>query len=183
MHDVTPWSRMRSEAYSLVARNPRSNRMLVEAAGLANGQSVLDIGCGPGAAIRRAAPHVSRCVGVDRSPAMVRIARRRSTKHDNVFYTTAQAEALPFNDDEFDVVWTIHTYHHWEAPASGLAEAKRVLRPDGRFLIVETNTKGSHGMTRPAAEHLETRLRLHGFVDTEVARHGRELVITAVASW
>jgi ubiquinone/menaquinone biosynthesis C-methylase UbiE len=157
--------------------------MVLNVAGLSAGQSVLDIGCGPGAAVRRAAPHVSRSVGVDRSPAMVRIAKRRSTKHENVFYSTAQAEALPFGDDEFDVIWTIHTYHHWEAPASGLAEAKRVLRPEGRFIIVETNTNGSHGMTRQAAEHLETRLRLHGFAETEITRHGRELVVTAVAGW
>jgi ubiquinone/menaquinone biosynthesis C-methylase UbiE len=169
--------------YALFVRNPRSSRLLSDLISPSAGHSVLDIGCGPGAAVRTFAPHVWRAVGVDRSPAMVRIASRRSRKFPNVSFTAAPAEALPFSDDEFDVVWTIQAYHHWEAPASGLAEAQRVLRPEGSFLIIETKTSGSHGLSRAAAEHLLTRLELANFVDTAIDEYQRHIVVRGVAGW
>lgn len=183
MVDVKPWSRLRSEAYSLVSRNPRSSRLVLEVMNLGANDACLDIGCGPGAAVRMAAPNVARAVGTDRSTAMVRIAARRSVKHNNASFMVAPAEALPFGDDEFDVAWSIHAYHHWEAPASGLAEAARVLRPGGKLFIAETETRGSHGLSYGAAEHLAMRLGLHGFVECDITRRGRELIVCGEAGW
>ena len=180
MADEAPWSRLRSEAYALIGRNPRSNRRIVSIAALASGHSVLDIGCGPGAAVRAAAGSVERAVGVDRSEAMVEIARRRSRKFPNVEYAVGDAEHLPFPDGSFDRVWTIHSFHHWEDRRRGLLESHRVLRPRGRLLIIESETKGSHGLDRTQASRLADELREVGFADATVSKPQRHLVVTGL---
>ena len=50
MGDEQEWPKFKSKVYSLVYRNPKSNRLLVEIAELAPDDRVLDIGCGPGVA-------------------------------------------------------------------------------------------------------------------------------------
>ncbi|NNF63546.1 MAG: class I SAM-dependent methyltransferase [Acidimicrobiia bacterium] len=182
MADETPWSRLKSELYSLVGRNPKSNRRVVKFADLDGHHAVLDIGCGPGAAVRNAAPHVTRAVGVDRSEAMIDIARRRSDGIDNVELMVGGAELLPFPDASFDRVWTIHAFHHWDEQDKGMAEALRVLRPDGRFMVVESETNGTHGLSRDGAKELVKRLEAIGFASGEISKHGGQLVVTGTAA-
>ncbi|MFQ5968535.1 MAG: class I SAM-dependent methyltransferase [Acidimicrobiia bacterium] len=181
MAEASPWSRIQAELYALFGRNPRSNRLVVELAEPAPDHVTLDVGCGPGAAVRAAAPLVRRAVGVDNSAAMVRIAARRSGDMTNVEYQVGSAEALPFAAATFDRVWTVHAFHHWSEQSAGIAEALRVLRPDGRFLVVEHHSRRSHGLTTPEAEALTERLIGAGFSDARVERHRKELVITAHA--
>ncbi len=178
--DESPWSRLRSEIYAFFGRNPRSNRDLPSTADLGESQVVLDIGCGPGAAVRAAAPFVSRAVGTDRSTAMVEIAKRRSRDVANVEFAVGGAEQLPFPDETFDRVWTIHSFHHWEDKTRGMGEALRVLRPGGRLLIVESETKGSHGFDRAEAEEVAAELRAIGFDEAAVSKPHRQLVVTGV---
>jgi ubiquinone/menaquinone biosynthesis C-methylase UbiE len=179
--DNSPWSRVKSEVYALIGRNPKSNRVIASVADLDPDHVVLDIGCGPGAAVRAVAGTVERVVGVDRSGPMIEIARRRSREVPNVEFAVGAAEALPFPDASFDRVWTIHSFHHWEDPARGIDEVLRVLRPGGRFLIVESESRGSHGLDRRRAEELAERLRGAGFGDPAVSKPGRQLVVTGSA--
>jgi ubiquinone/menaquinone biosynthesis C-methylase UbiE len=180
MADTSPWSRIRSEVYALVGRNPKSNRLIASVADLDPSHVVLDIGCGPGAAVRAAASSVAQAVGIDRSAAMVDIARRRSRRFENVEFSLGDAERLPFPDAAFDRVWTIHSYHHWEDRRQGIAECLRVLRPEGRLLIVENDTSGSHGLDRHQASELADELRAVGFDDATVSKPQRQLVVTGV---
>ena len=136
--------------------------------------------CGPGAAVRAAAPSVKRAVGVDRSDAMVEIARRRSEKVPNAEFLTAGAEDLPFDDGEFDRIWTIHAFHHWEHPDQGITECLRVLRPGGRFLIIEDDTKGPHGLDRARASAVVDQLLAAGFAEASVGKPYKQLVVTGV---
>lgn len=181
MADRAPWSTLKSTVYSFFSRNPKSNLAIVDIADFARGDAVLDIGCGPGAAVRAAAPHVARAVGVDRASGMVAIADQRSAGHGNVEFAAGSAENLPFDAGEFEWVWTIRAFHHWEDRAAGMAEAHRVLKPGGRFLIVENETKGKHGLTLAAAEALDEQLKAAGFNSTAVAKHASNIVVTAVA--
>ena len=180
--DESPWSRFKSEIYALLGRNPKSNRLLPSIADLDPSHIVLDIGCGPGAAVRAAATSVARAVGVDRSEPMVEIARRRSRELVNVEFSVAGAEDLPFPDGAFDRVWAIHSFHHWEDQPRGLAETHRVLRPGGRLLIVEDDTNGAHGLDRSRASRLADDLRSMGFADAEVSKPLKQLVVTATRS-
>ena len=180
--DEAPWSKLKAEVYSLFGRNPRSNRLVVRTAGLEAHQVVLDVGCGPGAAVRGAAPSVAQAIGIDRSAAMIDIARRRSSQLDNVAYHVAGAEDLPFDPSSIDLALTIHAFHHWEHPDAGLSQMLRVLRPGGRFLIVESETKGAHGLTRTAADGVAERLEDVGFAAAHVSQHRKHLVITGTAA-
>lgn len=110
---------------------------------------------------------------------MIAIARRRSTEWDNVEYVVAGAEELPFADASFDRVWTIHAFHHWEDRDAGIGECFRVLRPGGRLMIIESETKGGHGLSRDAADSLATDLVDRGFAEAVVSKPHRQLIVTA----
>jgi SAM-dependent methyltransferase len=100
------------------------------------GTSVLELGCGPGHLLRDLIEAGYQAIGVDRSPAMWRRAQRRLRRagYSNTVIA-ADARALPFADRAFDsLVMTfpspvIRDVRLWE-------EAARVLRPDGRFVVV-----------------------------------------------
>lgn len=179
MADEQPWSRVKSELYSFVGRNPRSNKRLVRFARLSPDDHVLDIGCGPGAAVRRAGriAVAGSATGVDASAGMVAIARRRSTGIPNVAFELGAAEALPFADERFTRVWTIHAYHHWNDTGAGLAESLRVLAPGGSLLISETRGSSSHGMSTAEAQRVIDVMNSLGFVDTSAERVFREIVV------
>jgi ubiquinone/menaquinone biosynthesis C-methylase UbiE len=111
---------------------------------------------------------------------MIEIANRRSRRLANAEFAVGGAEQLPFSDSAFDRVWTIHAFHHWEDQTKGIAECLRVLRPHGRLLIVENDTKGSHGFDRTRAMELADELRSVGFADASVTKPHRQLVVTGV---
>ena len=180
MADEQPWSRWRVRLYGLLGRNPKSNRRIVERVGLSPEDHVLDLGCGPGAAVRAAAKVVTdgRAVGVDRSGPMIEMARRRSVKVPNTQFEVGAAEVLPFGDDEFTVVWSIQSFHHWDDHAAGIAEVFRVLAPGGRAVIVERDAK-VHGLTDAAAADLVDRLLEAGFTGARVDKDGKQQIVSA----
>ncbi|MCH8129047.1 MAG: methyltransferase domain-containing protein [Acidobacteria bacterium] len=183
MPDEREWPKVKSTIYSWLWKNPASNSLVVALAHLSSGDRTLDIGCGPGAAVRRAARIVTkgRAVGVDRSQAMVAIARRRAEGLENVEFEVGAVEALPFPDDTFTVVWTVSAFHHWTDPVAGLEEIRRVLTPGGRLIIVEAQTSGEHGLSAAGAEKLRAELLRHGWVQPVMSRHQKEFVVSAHA--
>lgn len=177
--DEHEWTKLKSTIYSWIWRNPRSNRILVDVADLSPDDHTLDVGCGPGVAVRGAAQSVTRAVGVDRSPSMVEIAQRRSAEFPNAEFAVGSAEDLPFPDDTFTVAWTAHSYHHWSDPESGLVECQRVLAPGGRLLIVETKSNGDHGLDLDRALDVSKKLEALGFVDSSVELHSKNYFVGA----
>ena len=181
--DDKPWSGLRARIYSFIFRKPKSNQLIVDLAGLAPTDHTLDIGCGPGAAVRLAAGIVTEgsAAGVDRSEPMIQIARKRSSELDNVEFQVGSAELLPFPDATFTVVWTVHSFHHWEDRSAGISEMRRVLRTGGRALIVEQDEK-KHGLTRAQADRVESDFAEAGFAPVVVDRVDGQVVITGTAS-
>jgi ubiquinone/menaquinone biosynthesis C-methylase UbiE len=168
--------------YPILYRNPRSNRLVVELAALDSEDRVLDIGCGPGAAVRAAAPLVEEAVGADPSDRMLRMARRRSRALPNVRYYQAPAHQLPFADDLFTAVWTVHSMHHWGDEAAGISEVRRVLTSGGKFLVVEQFDPGKPwGVDDAGIQRITSMMRNAGFADVQSAKHrvgrAKEVVI------
>jgi ubiquinone/menaquinone biosynthesis C-methylase UbiE len=178
--DTQPWSRVRAGLYSFFFRAPKTNRLLVDLAGLSATDRVLDIGCGPGAAVRMAAEVARESIGVDRAQPMIDIARRRSKGLDNVRYEVGSAEALPFPDGVFTMVWAAHSFHHWENRRAGLAEAARVLAAEGRLLILEEDGK-KHGLNDEETATVKADMEELGFGDVLSKKVDGQLLISGSA--
>ena len=105
---------------------------LLDAAGVAAGLRVLDLCCGTGVVTAAAADRGARPIGVDFSAAMLAEARRA---HPQLQFDQADAEALPYADESFDVVVANFGVHHLPSPEQAMAEVCRVLAPGGRAAL------------------------------------------------
>jgi ubiquinone/menaquinone biosynthesis C-methylase UbiE len=119
-----------------VVEQRRATRALLA---LKTGEHVLDIGSGPGYLAAEMAAEVGpsgRVCGVDPSESMLAIARRRAA---GVEFAAGNALALPYPDEAFDAAVTTQVYEYVADMPAALAEARRVLRPGGRLLILDTD--------------------------------------------
>jgi ubiquinone/menaquinone biosynthesis C-methylase UbiE len=99
--------------------------------------TVLELGVGTGLNLPFYAD-ATRVVAIDPDPHMLRRARRRAAQAAQpVELVEAGAESLPFEDGAFDTVVVTLTLCTVPDPAAAVAEARRVLTPDGRFLFLE----------------------------------------------
>jgi ubiquinone/menaquinone biosynthesis C-methylase UbiE len=153
--EIERWSGFKSWAFSLVQGNAKRNEELVSFAGIGPGDRVLDIGCGPGAALEAAVTAGADSVsGVDSSSSMVQRAAKRVP---TATVKEGSAEAIPFDDDTFTAVWSIATFHHWADRDAGLKEMFRVLASGGAFYLVEGELKPKkkgHGLTPDSANEI-----------------------------
>jgi SAM-dependent methyltransferase len=103
---------------------------LADLAGIAAGQRVLDVGCGPGALTAELVARVGPAAvsAVDPSESFVEAARARNPGVD---VQQSPAEQLPFEDEAFDAALAQLVVHFMSDPAAGLAEMRRVTRPSG----------------------------------------------------
>lgn len=162
----------------------RSDAVLAgELTGVGDGESVLDIGCGPGSAARRAAERGADVVAIDPSAPMLRMARlltRLRRPPGPIEWLRAGAEAIPLPDDSQDIVWSLACVHHWPDLDAGVAETLRVLKPGGRFLALERRTvpgatgMESHGWTDDQAERFASMLLAAGCRTAEPSTHERD---------
>lgn len=97
------------------------------------GRQVLDAGCGTGRTSARLAAAGADVVGFDVSPEMLSRARERVPAAS--FVLADLAEPLPFGDDSFDLVVASLVIHYLQDWVSPLREVRRVLRPDGAFVL------------------------------------------------
>src|ERR1700712_5994887 len=98
------------------------------------GELFLDIAAGTGTSSVAFAKTGARVVAVDFSPGMIAEGRKR---HPNIEFIEADAEQLPFGDDEFDAVTISFGLRNVNDPKRALSEMYRVLKPGGRLVICE----------------------------------------------
>jgi SAM-dependent methyltransferase len=114
----------------------RAIRRAITFAGIPAGTRILDVGCGTGRWVRRYQNLGFRTMGIDVTPAMLRLARERGTAAP---LTAGEAYRLPFLDAAFDSVSDITVTQH--IPVSlqpqALAEMVRVIRPGGCLILME----------------------------------------------
>ncbi len=175
-------------ALSMAGGRQADAQLAVDTSGLAAGDVALDIGCGPGTAVRRAARLGAHAIGVDPAPVMLRTARLL-TRSKNATYRRGSAEQLPVRGREVHAAWSVATVHHWRDIDEGLREVRRVLVPGGRFVAIERLTHaGSHGLaghgwTEEQAQSFAQYCAANGFVDIRVERgtgaRGPAMVVVA----
>lgn len=143
---------------AMLAGRGKVARLAADLAEISDTDRVVDIGCGPGAAVREAARRGAEVWGVDPAPVMLRIARGFTGRDAGISWLAGTAEGLPLPDGAATVTWSISTVHHWKDLDHGLAEVFRVLVPGGRLLAIErrreagTSGLASHGWTDDQAQ-------------------------------
>jgi SAM-dependent methyltransferase len=95
-------------------------------------QRVLDIGCGVGTFLRMVADRGARPFGLDASEALLDLARERLPTAD---LRLGDMEALPYDDDTFDLVTGFNAFFFANDIAVALREAGRVAKPGGPIVI------------------------------------------------
>jgi len=101
---------------------------------------VLDLGCGGGHACFAVAAHAAEVIAYDLSAQMLEVVRAAALERglNNVTVQQGSAAHLPFADAAFDLVCTRFSAHHWRHLPQALQEAARVLKPGGRFIVIDT---------------------------------------------
>src|SRR5262249_26331129 len=87
-------------ALTMIAGREDDARLAIELSELTKRELVVDIGCGPGAAVRRAARLGAKAVGVDPAPVMLRCARLLTPGRTDISYREGAAEQIPVGDGE-----------------------------------------------------------------------------------
>lgn len=168
-------------------REGRMRERTLDIAGVADGEHVLDVCCGTGTlalAARRRIGASGSVHGVDAAPEMTARAKAKSAQSGlPVTFEVAAAQSLPFPDEMFDVVLCTLGLHHLprEARAGALVEMRRVLKPQGRALIVEfSRGHGFRAALNPIALlHTLKNPRMLDEVTTLMERAGFEHVVTS----
>lgn len=125
---------------------PTEHRYLKEL-GVKPGQTFVDLGCGPGFFAERAAQELldggargGRMIGVDVDEKLIWLARERAKDLSlPLEYLIGAGAEIPLPDDTADVVYARFLFQHLEKPETVIAEMKRVARPGGLVVILDTD--------------------------------------------
>jgi arsenite methyltransferase len=132
----------RLEALYQISDVVRRREIARTALGAAPGERVLDVGCGPGFFCAELLAEVGDSgwvTGVDASPHMLDLARRRCAQHANVAFAQADATSLPLEDASVDAALCVQVLEYVADYGSALAELARVVRAGGRVVIWDTD--------------------------------------------
>ncbi|MEL6461555.1 MAG: class I SAM-dependent methyltransferase [Cyanobacteria bacterium J06621_15] len=101
--------------------------------------TILDVACGTGEFERLLLDKnpTQRITGVDISEKMLDIAKEKCRDYSNVEFHQTSANSLPFANHSFDVVVCANAFHYFEKPLVALSEMKRVVKPNGKLIILD----------------------------------------------
>jgi ubiquinone/menaquinone biosynthesis C-methylase UbiE len=166
------WARFYDVVSCLLSlgRMPAIRKTIVELAGVAPGDKVVDVGCGTGslaiAAKGKAGP-AGEVHGIDAAPEMIEVARRNGANAGvDVGLHVGLIEDMPFPDGQFDLALSSFVLHHLpqNLKRKGFAEVHRVLKPGGSFLAVDLATR-----TNSLIGHIMTALIGHEMMHSDVS--------------
>ncbi|MFC1440883.1 methyltransferase domain-containing protein [Streptacidiphilus sp. N1-10] len=154
-------------------------QLAVETLNVRPGQTVLDLGCGPGtdlAALAEAVTPSGAVFGIDANPGMLERAQARTAELAQVTVQQGDIHALPYADASVDRAHTDRVLQHVADPGRVLAEARRVLRPGGRLVMAEPDWEAlaiDHPdleLSRAYTRHIAERIVRNGALGRQLAR-------------
>ncbi len=136
---------------------------LIDITNLGTGAKVLDLGCGPGNSTRACRDAGAEVTGIDFSQDMIQVAREANP---DIAYKLANLEALPEEDDSYDIVIANYVVHHLPDPSKVFAEVARVLKSGGRFAFAVWGTQEEQSsigcFVQAVSEHYKSAELPHG---------------------
>ena len=139
---MTEWTDETAEWYVDKFGDYPTNRLAVDQIELPDICVIVDIGCGTGSALRYASLKINNgtLIGVDPVSRMIEIAQDMTKDHpgmDLISFKVGPAEDIPIDDDLADFVFAFDSIDHWQDIDSGINEVKRIIKPEGIFVIVK----------------------------------------------
>lgn len=116
---------------------------VLRAVKIKDGSTILDLGCGTGDLAYKINKYSkkSKIIGLDLSEAMLDVAKFKRGKEDkNIIFQKGNSESLPFQDDYFDYIFCLNSFHHYANYKKALQEIHRVLKNDGFFILLDPIT-------------------------------------------
>ena len=132
------------------------------AVGYGESKAVLEVACGPGMGLGYLAQRAHLLVGCDYSPVLLNQAQHHYGHR--VPLLRLDAHALPFGDGVFDLVILYEAIYYLSQPEQFVAEAWRVLRPGGTFLISTANKERPSFVPSPHSHRYFSAPELHGLL-------------------
>jgi len=160
------------------AKGASLNR-LVELLAPESAWRVLDLATGGGHTAFTLAPHVAEVIATDITSQMLTNTAKGAAERDltNVFTETADAEKLPFADNEFDLVTCRIAAHHFPDNGRFLSEAARVLKPGGQMALVDNVVPGSRLRGKKAKLKIGAGKYVNAFEKLRDPSHHRALSV------
>jgi SAM-dependent methyltransferase len=152
-------------------------RTVLDLARVHPGETVLDVGCGSGVAIREVAQRsgrANRLIGVDMSPYLLREAKQLARQQgfgDMIEFREGRAEALPLPDDSIDVTLACTVLEEGDADRM-LKELVRVTKPGGRVAVIVRAVDIPAWVNVPLSQVLRAKVSVPGLFGAGVASGG-----------
>lgn len=105
---------------------------MLDAAEVTQGTRFLDLGCGSAGSAVLAAERGAKVAGLDASENLIAIARERLP---NAEFQEGEMEELPYENEQFDVVFAANSLQFVGDKQKSLREVRRVMAPDGKFVV------------------------------------------------
>ena len=124
---------------------------------------LLDVGCGTGYFIDMFSnERKANYIGLDLSEEMINVSQEK--KIENAKFIVGYADKLPFEDNSFDVVTCIQSFHHYPETQGAMREAYRVLKKGGMYILSDT---GVGGFAKWMFNHITYKLIKSGDCETD----------------
>jgi ubiquinone/menaquinone biosynthesis C-methylase UbiE len=162
--------------------------------------TVLDVGCGGGATVKKLAAmaHEGKVHGVDYAMGSIAASQannRQLIADGRVAIEHATVSHLPFPEERFDVVTAVETQYYWPDLPGDMREILRVLKPGGKLVIIAENYKGARldwlegplmrvllGSSRLSPDDQRNLFESAGYTDVQVIAEHRKSWICAIGT-
>lgn len=125
----------------------KTNEMALQAVHPAGGEHFLNIGCGTGDLEKRLIKKWPglRITGIDLSSDMLERAGEKLAAHPNVQFKEGDFLKIPLPDHAYDAAFSISNLHYFADPEAVFAKAGRLLKPGGKFILIDWNRQSLKG--------------------------------------